>query len=514
MKITNLCGMAALFMAALTAVCSAQDNPVVSKLFSDHMVLQREMPVPVWGTAKSGTRVTVKFGPQEKTAEADKDGKWIIRLDTLKASSAPAELLISSATGNQPVKIADVVVGDVYLCSGQSNMAFTMNELRAAEDMAKANFPVIRHSRCGDGWAVCSPATIGEFSGVGFYFARKLVQETGIPIGLLNNAVSGSPIEQWIESEGFKGAPTLRNLELKRMATYRKAIASQLADVDTWLAAAREATATGKDFPAQPKPPDNNNPNYGGLYGYTERLIPFAIRSMLWYQGESNGDDSDALYLEKLKALINGWRKVWNQGDFPVCIVQLASYMNSNPNPEGDDGWAGVRMAQLKCLGSIKNTGLAVIIDIGEPGNIHPPNKLDTGTRLALWALATNYGRKDMAYSGPLYKGMKVEGNKIRITLDHVGKGLMVGSKKDQAPVQEVPGGKLKQFALASSDPAAPKGLKWFWAEALIDGETVVISSSSVANPVAVHYAYSRNPEGCNLYNKDGLPASPFRTED
>ena len=220
------------------------------------------------------------------------------------------------------------------------------------------------------------------------------------------------------------------------------------------------------------------------------------------------------LYLEKLKALINGWRKVWNQGDFPVCIVQLASYMNSNPNPEGDDGWAGVRMAQLKCLGSIKNTGLAVIIDIGEPGNIHPPNKLDTGTRLALWALATNYGRKDMAYSGPLYKGMKVEGNKIRITLDHVGKGLMVGSKKDQAPVQEVPGGKLKQFALASSDPAAPKGLKWFWAEALIDGETVVISSSSVANPVAVHYAYSRNPEGCNLYNKDGLPASPFRTED
>jgi sialate O-acetylesterase len=201
--------MAALLTAALCVACLGQDNPAVSKLFSDHMVLQREMPVPVWGTAKAGTKVTVKFGAQVKSAEADKDGKWIVRLDALKASPAPAELLIASATGNQPVKITDVVVGDVYLCSGQSNMTFTMNELRAAEDMAKANIPLVRHSRCGDGWAVCSPATIGEFSGVGFYFARKLVQETGIPIGLLNNAVSGSPIEQWIESEGFKSTPTL-----------------------------------------------------------------------------------------------------------------------------------------------------------------------------------------------------------------------------------------------------------------------------------------------------------------
>ena len=513
MKNTKLCGITALLMAASSAVCLGQDNPLVSKLFSDHMVLQREMPVPVWGTAKPGTRVTVKFGAQEMTTEADKDGKWLVRLNALNASSAPAELLITSATGNQPVKIADVVVGDVYLCSGQSNMAFTMNELRAAEDMAKAEFPVIRHSRCGEGWAVCSPATIGEFSAVGFYFARRIVQETGIPIGLLNNAVSGSPIEQWIESEGFKSAPVLRDLELKRMAEYRKAVASQLADMDTWLTAARDAIARGKDFAAQPKPPDSQNPNYGGLYGYTQQLIPLAIKSMLWYQGESNGDDNAAIYLQKLNALITGWRKAWHQGDFPVYVVQLASFMSPNPNPEGGDGWAGVRMAQLKCLGSIKNTGIAVIIDIGEPGNIHPSNKFDTGDRLALWALAKDYGKQDLAYSGPLYKGMKVEGNKIRITFDHVGKGLMVGSKKDQDPVQAVPDGKLKQFAIAAADPAAPKGLKWFWADAIIDGESVVVSSQEVQKPVAVHYAYCRNPEGCNLYNKDGLPASPFRTE-
>ena len=167
----------------------------------------------------------------------------------------------------------------------------------------------------------------------------------------------------------------------------------------------------------------------------------------------------------------------------------------------------------VSCLGSIKNTGMAVIIDIGDPGNIHPPNKLDTGNRLALWALAKDYGKKDLAYSGPLYKGMQVEGRKIRISFDHVGKGLMVGSKKDQNTVQEVPGDKLKQFAIAAADAAAPKGLKWFWADAIIDGNAVVVSSPEVQKPVAVHYAYSRNPEGCNLYNKDALPASPFRTE-
>ncbi len=513
-RMVILCSLIAGLIISSSAPCPAQDNPVVSKLFSDHMVLQREMPVPVWGTAKAGSRITVKFGPQEKAAETDKDGKWMVRLDAMKASSSPSEMIITSATGNAPVKIADVLVGDVFLCAGQSNMAFTMNEIREADDMAKADFPRIRHSRCGEGWAVCTPATIGEFSAAGFYFARRIVRETGIPIGLLNNAMSGSPIEHWIESEGFKASPMLRERELKRMTEYRKTMAGHLADIDTWLSAARDALPAGRDFPALPKPPDNNNPNYGGLFGYTERLIPFAFRSMLWYQGESNGDDNEEIYLQKLKALITGWRKVWKQGDFPVYIVQLASFMNPNPNPEGGDGWAGVRMAQLMCLGAISNTGMAVIIDIGEPGNIHPPNKIDTGERLALWVLAKDYGKQDLAYSGPLYKGFKVEGGKVRITFDHVGKGLMVGSKMGKDPVREVPGGKLKQFAIAAADPASPKGLKWFWAEAVIDGGSVVVSSPEVPQPVAVHYAYSRNPEGCNLYNKDGLPASPFRTEN
>jgi len=506
--------MTALMITAAGTRCPGQDNPMVSKLISDHMVLQRELPVPVWGTAKPGTSVTVKFGPQAKTAEADKDGKWLVRLDALKSSASPAELLITSASGNQPVQISDVLVGDVYLCGGQSNMVFTMNEIRPADDMAKAAFPLIRHSRVGDGWKVCAPATIGEFSAAGYYFARRIVQETGIPIGLLSNAMSGSPIKPWITPDAFKAAPILREAEMKKLTEYRKSLAAHLSEMDAWLKAGHAAIDTNKDFSALPVAPPLPNSNYSSLYtASTLPLVPFAFKSMLWYQGESNGDDDAAIYLQKLTTLISGWRKVWNQGDFPVYIVQLASYMSPNPNPEGGDGWAGVRMAQLMSLGSIRNTGLAVIIDIGEPGNIHPPNKLDTGDRLALWALAKDYGKPGLAYSGPLYKGMKVEGGKVRITFDQVGKGLMVGSKKDQAPVQEVSGGKLKQFAIAAADAAAPKGLKWHWADAVIDGATVVVSSPDVQTPVAVHYAYSRNPEGCNLYNKDGLPASPFRTE-
>jgi len=456
----------------------------------------------------------VRFGPQAKTADADQDGKWLVRLDALKTSASPAEMLITSATGNAPLKISDVLVGDVYLCGGQSNMAFTMTEIRAAEDMAKADFPLIRHSRVGDGWKVCGPAAIGEFSAVGYYFARRVLRETGIPIGLLNNAMSGSPIEPWITIDAFKSTPVLREAELAKMSEYRKGVAIHLTEMDAWIKMGWAAIDSNKEFAALPVPPALPNSNYGSLYtGYTLPLVPFAFKSMLWYQGESNGEDQVAAYLQKFSALVAGWRKAWNQGDFPVYVVQLASYMSPNPDPEGGDGWAGVRMAQLMSLGSIKNTGLAVVIDIGEPGNIHPSNKLDTGDRLALWALAKDYGKSNLAYSGPLYKGMQVEGNKIRIAFDQVGEGLMVGSKQDQAPVREVAGGKLKQFAIAAADAAAPHGLKWFWADAVIDGATVMVSSPEVQSPVAVHYAYSRNPEGCNLYNKDGLPASPFRTE-
>ena len=465
-----LCGMAAVLMIPLSTLCLAQDNPALNRLFSDHMVLQRDMPVPVWGTAKPGTKITVKFGRQEKTGEAGTDGKWLVRLDALKASAEPAELTIKFLTGDKPVTIADILVGDVWLCSGQSNMEWGMNKFKTEEDVAKADFPKIRQTKFGNGWVVCSPQTAGEFSATSFYFGRRIFQETGVPIGLLYDAVGATKIESWIPPEGVMGS-----LALKGIA----------------------------------------NADYGKLFTQlTQPLIPFAIKGVIWYQGEANADEGD-IYMHKMIALITGLRKVWAQGDFPFYFVQLPAltWQEPEPKPDGLNVMAPCRMAQSKAL-RVHNTGMAVTIDLGEPENLHPNNKFDVGNRLALWALAKDYGRKDLFCSGPLYKGMKIEDNKIRISFDYVGKGLMVGSKTGREPVKEVADGKLKRFAIAAKDGAAPTGLKWFWAEAVIDGNSVVVSCPEVPQPVAVHYAYNGNPSGCNLYNKDGLPASPFRTED
>jgi sialate O-acetylesterase len=446
--------MAAVLMIPLTTLCLAQDNPVVNRLFSDHAVLQRGMPVPVWGTAKPGTKVTVTFGQQEKSVETGKDGKWLVRLDALKASAEPAQLTVKSLTGDKPVTIADVLVGDVWLCSGQSNMEWRMKQFKTEGDVAKADFPKIRHCNRGSGWTVCSPITAGDFTATGFYFARRIHRETGVPICLLNNAIGGTAIEPWIPLEGTLFTP------------------------------------------------------------HTLPLIPFAIKGMIWYQGEANGPEG-GLYADKMNALFTGLRKAWNQGDFPVYFVQLPNF-SGQPNDIdlGDENFSGTRLAQFKALKSIPNTGMAVTIDTSDTGDLHPNNKQDVGDRLAQWALVKDYGRKDLICSGPLYKGMKIEGSKIRIMFDSIGKGLIIGKKHGEEQMQEVPAEKLGCFALAIADPSNPKGLKWSWADAVIDGETVVVSSPDIQNPVAARYACICNPTGNKLYNKDGLPASPFTTDN
>ena len=459
-----------LMVGFLAGSALAQDNPVVNKLFSNHLVLQRDRPVPVWGTAKPGTKITVKFGQQEKAGETDKDGKWLVRLDALKASAEPAELTVKSLTGDKPVTIADVLVGDVWLCSGQSNMEWGMKQFKTEEDVTKADFPKIRQTKFGDGWVVCSPQTAGDFSATSFYFGRRIFQETGVPIGLLYDAVGATHIESWIPPEGFNDSVALK----------------ETANAD-------------------------NSQLFTKL---TKPLIPFALKGMIWYQGEANASDGD-IYMHKMIALITGLRKVWAQGDFPFYFVQLPAltWQEPEPKPEGLTVMAPCRMAQFKAL-KVPNTGMAVTIDLGEPENLHPNNKFDVGNRLALWALAKDYGQKDLFHSGPLYKDMKIEGDRIRISFDHVGNGLMVGSKTGKEPVKEVSDGKLRRFAIAAKDGSVPTGLKWFWADAVIDGDSVVVSCPEVQRPVAVHYAYHGNPSGCNLYNKHGLPASPFRTED
>ena len=240
--------------------------------------------------------------------------------------------------------------------------------------------------------------------------------------------------------------------------------------------------------------------------GMIHPMVRFPIKGALWYQGESNGDEGDE-YCDKMRDLIGGWRQQWKQGDFPFYFVQISSWMGASEDPAGEMRWARLRQAQTKSL-AIPNTGMAVTIDIGDANNIHPHNKFDVGKRLALWALAKDYGKKDLVCSGPLYKGMKVEGGKIHISFDSIGSGLMAGSKAGLDPTVEDKGAKLKRFAIAGTDK------KWVWAEAVIEDNTVTVSSPEVKEPAAVRYAYQMNPAGANLYNRDGLPASPFRTDD
>ncbi|MEX2213061.1 MAG: sialate O-acetylesterase, partial [Phycisphaeraceae bacterium] len=234
-------------------------------------------------------------------------------------------------------------------------------------------------------------------------------------------------------------------------------------------------------------------------------LAPFAMRGAIWYQGESNGGEGESYY-HKTQALVNGWRELFNP-DLAFYWVQLADFQQPNDKPEGGDGWAKLREAQRKAL-NIRHTGMAVIIDIGEAKDIHPKNKQDVGWRLAQWALHQTYDRLFLVPSGPLFKGIKVEGDAIRISFDNVGSGLIVGKKEGLEPTAQVKDGKLARFAVAGEDK------KWHWAEATIDGKTVVVKSAEVAKPVAVRYAFSMNPAGANLYNKEGIPASPFRSDD
>ena len=506
---------------------SAYADVTLHGIFMDHMILQREIPVAVYGVAAPGEKVTVAFANQTKSATAGKDGAWSVKLDAMKALTTPAAMTVS---GKNTITLNDIVVGDVWVCGGQSNMVWLLGNCNRPEDVAQANFPLIRmfavpeatavnpRSEVKSGWAVCSPQSAGGFTAAGFYFARKIHQETGVPIGLIKSARDGSAIEPWVSYPGLAMVPGLakEKAELdKQILAYVDALASLTPKTTVYVAEARKALTNNTQMPAPlelPVYPINGTGPYGwnSLYnGMIHPLTKFGIKGVLWYQGEANGGEGE-IYFQKMRALIGGWRKAWNQGDFPFYLVQLANHQVPNEKPEGGDGWAKMRMAQMKSL-TIPNTGMAVAIELADadnPKDIHPKNKKDVGERLALWALAKDYGKKGVVCSGPLYKAMKVEGAKIRIAFDSVGSGLTAATKKGYDPMVKNSQGKLQKFAIAGEDK------KWVWADALIDGKTVVVSSPGVPSPVAVRYAYSMNPDGCNLYNNEGLPASPFRTDE
>ena len=456
------------------------------RILGSGMVLQRDLPVPVWGWAGAGEKVVVSFAGQSRSVKAGEDGRWMLRLDLLKASVEAASMVVE---GDNRITLDNILVGEVWICSGQSNMEWRLIQgMKGKEEVAAAKHPEIRlfdvpghttsplpREKGAGNWKACTPETASGFSAVGYFFGRRLQKELGVPVGLVGSNWGGTRIEPWVTQAGFESVPELSGLAYQ----------------------VKQYQATTRVGGSSPSAIYNS---------MVHPLTPFAMRGGIWYQGESNGNEGISYYHKK-HALVNGWRKAFQNKDLAFYWVQLANFQGENRKPVGGDGWAKLREAQTRAL-DIPGTGMAVITDIGAANDIHPRNKQDVGWRLAQWALHQTYGRKDLVPAGPLYKGQEIEGDSIRLFFDHVGKGLMVGRKDGLEPTSEVKDGKLEHFAIAGDDK------KWFWAEAVIDGDNVVVRSADVPRPAAVRYGFTMNPARANLYNREGIPASPFRTDN
>jgi sialate O-acetylesterase len=481
-------------------------------MFSDHAVLQRDMPMPIWGWAEAGEKVAVSIAGQSHTTVADADGNWQVTLESL-AVGKPLTLVVE---GNNRLEVSDILVGEVWLCSGQSNMEWNVWSSRDADlEVPKADHPQIRLITCNpqgsqvpvenfDGrWQLCSPKTVGEFSAVGYFFGRELIEQLDVPIGLIDNSWGGSACEAWIPRDKLAAhpmcAPVLEQWD-ERLADYDEARAradfeQRLAD---WQTRADAARAAGEEEP--PGRPWWSDPARGQLrpanlyHGRLEPIMPFAIRGVIWYQGETNAGRSYQ-YREMFPLMIQTWREAWGQGDFPFYWVQLADFLAERTEP-GESGWAELREAQTMTLDRLPNTGQAVIIDLGEARDIHPRNKLDVANRLTRLALARDYGRS-LIHQSPRYESMEKQGGRVIVTFNNVGDGL-----------RNVDAQQLEGFAIAGADK------KWVPAEAkIVDKNRVEVGSDEVTDPVAVRYAWADNPV-CNLYNSAELPATPFRTDD
>ena len=471
---------------ALASSLSAADLKLAT-LFSDHMVLQREKPVPVWGWADPGEKVTVTFGGQTKAATADSAGKWLTRLDSMPASADGRELSAVSSKPGRKVAVTDVLVGEVWLGSGQSNMAMRVSgALDFPKEQAAANLPRIRmfteesqassspQADATGSWAVCAPDTVGKFSATLYFFGREIHRELDVPVGLINSSVGGTPIQSWIDLSTQNAIPELK-------ATLKSAPKAK--------AKPKPEATPAPTKPSNPPAQNKQKGGPGGLFnGKIAPLVPYAIRGAVWYQGEANTKSpTPEIYQRQLATLVTDWRKRWSD-EFPFAWVQLPNF--NNPG----EGWPRVREAMLKTL-RLPRTGMAVTIDIGMPDNIHPLNKQEVGRRLSLWALGDVYQKKVASTCGPLPSGHVVKGSEVAVTFSHADGGLRTRE------------GDLTGFEIAAADKA------WKPAQARIEGEKVIINHPDVAKPVAVRYAWTANPT-CNLVNGAGLPASPFRTDD
>jgi sialate O-acetylesterase len=620
----------------------ANANVRMPLLFSDGMVLQRNKEIPVWGWAEANEKVEVRFNKQTKTIQADKDGKWMIKLSAEKAGG-PFELII---TGKNKIVIKDVLVGEVWICSGQSNMEFQMYKVMNAEkEMADSNYPMIRHFGVAQdlsgtpkedlkqgNWLVANKENIRDFTAAGFFFAKKLYAELKIPIGIINTSWGGTNVETWTSREAFENSDQFKAMifEVPQVDMdavfegYKKSVLENLKKIQGFdVSMENEAQFKNPDFNDKSWPEikapslwenqqpgnmdgivwmrktvvltadqakkeavlylskvDDEDQTYvngvevgtnnlwdkqrvykipanvlkegantiairitdysggGGIYGdpsdlkiqfkdsnfpldglwkfnviqvkiaispnsypsllynaMVNPLVPYAFQGVLWYQGEANVWRAKQ-YKKAFPLMIQDWRTKWKQGDFPFYFVQLSTFNEFNGNSKVGSRWAELREAQSETL-KVPNTGMAVTTDIGNAKDIHPTNKQDVGLRLAAIALNNVYGKKQI-YSGPTFKSQQIKGNQIILTFDNIGSGLTTSDNSEN----------VKGFEIAGADKV------FHSAKAIIKGNTVIVSSDEVKNPVAVHYGWADDDTEINLFNKEKFPASPFRTDN
>lgn len=498
-----LTAVLAVFLLTTLPLASVQAEIRTSAIFGNSMVLQRDQPIHVWGWANAGQAVEVDLAGHSANAKCDDQGRFDVMLDALPAGG-PHNMTIKS--GGETVTYGDVLIGEVWVCSGQSNMGWSVGQSNDADlEALSANYPKLRlisvpqvgtqepQDSFKGQWEACTPQSVPNFSGVGYFFGRQIHQTLGVPVGLIDNAWGGSAAEAWVDRDRLANAGSFDDLLAKWEQTeqtydHEKAMASYEARLKKWQADRKgnRPRAPRNVLAGQHRPANLYNGVLNPIMGYT-------IRGTIWYQGESNAGRAYQ-YRELFPMMISAWREDWKQGDFPFYWVQLADFKTEQQSP-GPSDWAELREAQTMTLSKLPNTGEAVILNLGEASDIHPKNKQDVAKRLARWALAKDYGY-DIPYRSPTFKSMTIKGNQAELTFDFVGSGL------DTFDVNTPIG-----FTIAGEDevfvPATTK---------IVGKDTLVVSAGDVETPVAVRYAWADNPV-CNVQSREGLPMTPFRTD-
>ncbi|MEJ6571451.1 MAG: sialate O-acetylesterase [Akkermansiaceae bacterium] len=514
-------------------VCAELGMPAV---FSDGAVLQCQRKIPVWGWGNPGSTVAVKFSGQTEKTKVKADGTWLVTLNPIEPSYDRRTMTVTS--GSDTLEYQDIVLGEVWLCAGQSNMESTLNAMSRRtrdegyesvvafmqKEKGTAKDKFLRHLKVSNKaifsipqrdfegkWTACSSQNNGEFSAVAYFFGKELRKRLDRPVGLLNTSWGSQRIDPFIPPSAWKADPGSCDGYARIVPQFKKNKASYDPEAaqKTYKVAMKVWQASGKRTrePRKPQPPSLDTPSYPGTIfnGMIHPLAPYAMRGVIWYQGESHNQNRAHHYGKKLEMLVSGIRNEWGKEDLPFYFCQLANLREPQEQPfEGKNNWLMVSDQIRLAADRIPNTGMVVLNDVGQVGDIHPRNKYDVGLRLSKWALNKDYGFKNIIPAGPLYKSSKVNGASMIVTFDHAGSELMTSEKQLMTPAE--PNNKpLGGFQICGKDRV------WKWAEAKIIGNNQVrVFEISIKNPIGVRYAWQSNPVRSNLYNKEGLPAGLF----